>query len=137
MALQLRESEVEGIVVVRLNGRLTLGPESASVQDCFTDLLNRKKTRVVVDLQDVSFVDSSGLGILILGHSEFQRAGGEMKLLHLNRRHLQLLILTKLSTVFEAYDDQRAAIDSFFPDRDAKRFDILDFVKSQEKNESS
>ncbi len=134
MPVEMREAEIDGVIVLRLQGRLTLGAESAAVQDSFADLLNRGKTRVIVHLHDVSFIDSTGLGLLVLGHSTFQAAGGAMKLLHLNRRHLQLLILTKLSTIFEVFDEERSAIDSFFPDRDAKRFDILEFVKRRDED---
>lgn len=56
-----------------------------------------------------------------------------MKLLHLSKRSAELLILTKLSTVFEMFDDEQAAVNSFFPGREVRRFDILEFVKSQEK----
>jgi anti-sigma B factor antagonist len=83
-------------------------------------------------MKHVSFIDSTGLGTLVMAHTQLQKAGGSVKLLNLSKRNVQLLILTKLSTVFEMFDDEQAAINSFFPDRERKTFDILAFVKEQE-----
>ena len=92
------------------------------------------KIRLILDLKEVPFIDSTGLGVLVLAHATAQKANGGVRLLHLSQRHLQLLVLTKLAAVFQIYDDENAAIDSFFPDRAVHTFDILEFVKSQEEN---
>jgi anti-sigma B factor antagonist len=131
MSLEIAKREVEGIVILELIGRLVAGG-TAALQTEATALLRQGSKQVILDFTSVPFIDSSGLGILVAIHSEFQNADGAAKLLHLSKRNLQLLVLTKLSIVFEIYDDQRAAIDSFFPDRVRNTFDILDFVRSQE-----
>jgi anti-sigma B factor antagonist len=133
MPLQISQKEVEGIFVVALKGRLVLGDEAASLQDEVSHLLEAQHTKVIFDLKEVPYVDSTGLGVLVVAHTTFGKSdGGALKLLHVSERHMELLILTKLSTIFEIFDDEQAAIDSFFPERTIKRFDILEFVKSQE-----
>jgi len=131
MSLEIAKREAEGIVILELKGRLILG-DTATLQSESTALLTRGSKQVILDFSSVPFIDSSGLGVMVAIHSQFQNAGGAAKLLHLSKRNLQLLVLTKLSIVFETFDDERAAIDSFFPDRVRNTFDILDFVKSQE-----
>ncbi len=137
MSLQISEKEVDGITIVQFQGRLELGPEASSLQDKIPQLEAEKKNRIIFDLEGVSHIDSTGLGILVYAHSVFQKAGGALKLLHLSERNLELLILTKLSAVFETFDDEQAAIDSFFPEREIKHFDILEFVKSQDEESSA
>jgi anti-sigma B factor antagonist len=132
MSPQVQHREVEGIIILDLHGRLVAGTETTTLQDTIDQLLKFRKNRLIVDLKNVPFIDSTGLGTLVLAHSKFQNAGGGMRLLNLNRRHMELLVITKLSTVFQSFDEEQAAIDSFFPDRESRRFDILEFVKSQE-----
>jgi anti-sigma B factor antagonist len=132
MPLEVHQREVEGIVILDLSGRLVLGPDASDLRRTFDQLQIRKKNQVILNMKELEYIDSTGLGILVIGHSDVEDAGGAMKLLHLSKRSAQLLILTKLTTVFEIFDDEQAAINSFFPDREVKRFDILEFVKSQE-----
>ena len=134
MSLRIEPQEIEGIVLLGLHGRLVIGSEVSAVQDTLRGLLNQEKSRVILDLKHVTFIDSTGLGALVSAHSAFEHAGGAMKLLHLSERAAQLLVLTKLSTVFNTFNDEQAAINSFFPDRESRRFDILEFVKSQDEN---
>jgi len=132
MALEVEQREVEGIVILDLRGRLVVGPESSDLRRKFTHLLDEDKKNTILNLKHVDYIDSTGLGTLVIGHSINEKAGGAMKLLNISRRGAQLMVLTKLSTVFQIFDDEQAAINSFFPDREIKRFDILEFVKSQE-----
>jgi anti-sigma B factor antagonist len=132
MPLDVQQREIEGIVILDLSGRLVLGAEASDLRRSFDHLQARKKNRVILNMKELEYIDSTGLGILVIGHSAAEDASGAMKLLHLSKRSAQLLILTKLTTVFEIYDDEQAAINSFFPDREVKRFDILEFVKSNE-----
>lgn len=135
MPLEIRQREVEGVLIFDLLGRIVVGPESTELRRRFTQTADQKAEKVVLNLKGVDFIDSTGLGTLVIGHSLIEKAGGAMKLLHLTRRNIQLLVLTKLSTVFEVFDDEQAAINSFFPDREVKRFDILEFVKSHQTEE--
>ena len=79
----------------------------------------------------VDYMESPGLGTLVVSFPPRRRRGGNLKLLILNRRNIELLVLTKLTTVFEIFNDEQDAVNSFFPGREIKRFDILSFVKEQ------
>ena len=134
MPLEVHRREVEGIVILDLRGRLVVGPEATDLRRRFTQLTDQNVKNVILDLKHVDFIDSTGLGTLVIGHSLIEKAGGAVKLLNLTKRNIQLLVLTKLSTVFEIFDDEQAAVNSFFPDREVKRFDILEFVKGHEQD---
>ncbi len=71
---------------------------------------------------------------MVIGYTTMKKAGGALKIAHLSQRNIELLVLTKLTTVFEVFNDEQDAINSFFPNREIKRFDILDFVQQQSKN---
>jgi anti-sigma B factor antagonist len=137
MALAIEQRETEGITVFDLNGRIVAGPEASELRDALTQFAAGSHPNLILNMQHVHFVDSTGLGILVLGHSAMKQAGGALKLLNLSKRSAELLVLTKLSTVFEMFDDEQAAINSFFPDREVKRFDILQFVQEQENQNSA
>ena len=134
MSLRIERREVEGIVVLSLNGRLVIGAEVSAVQDALRNLLEKQENRLILDLKEVGFIDSTGLGALVSAHSAFEKADGAMRLLNLSERTTQLLVLTKLSLVFKIFTDEQAAIDSFFPDRESRHFDILEFVRSQDES---
>ena len=133
MAFETRQRDAEGILILDLHGRLVMGPDATDLRRTVAALNSQGKNNVILNLKGVDYIDSTGLGTLVIAHSTFEKAGGAMKLLHLSKRSAELLILTKLSTVFEIFDDEQAAINSFFPGREVRRFDILEFVKSQEK----
>ena len=88
---------------------------------------------MILNLHGVEYIDSTGLGSMVICYTTMQKAGGAMKLLNLNKRNIELLVLTKLSTVFEVFQEEQDAINSFFPEREIKHFDILSFVQQQEK----
>jgi anti-sigma B factor antagonist len=132
MALEVHEKEVEGIVILELHGRLIAGPESGDFRREITQLISTGRKSIILDIKHLGFIDSTGLGTLVVAHTQLQKAGGSVKLLNVSKRHIQLLVLTKLSTVFEMFDDEQSAINSFFPDREQKPFDILEFVREQE-----
>ena len=132
MPLSVQQREVEGIVILDLAGRLVAGPDAGDLRRAFDHLRTQKRNRLILNLKDVEFIDSTGLGTLVIGHSAAENDGGAMKLVNVSERSAQLLILTKLSTVFELFDDEQAAVNSFFPEREVKRFDVLEFVKSRE-----
>ena len=83
----------------------------------------------ILNLAEVDYIDSSGLGALVMSFTTLRKAGGKLKLLNLTRRNVELLVLTKLETVFEVFDDEQNAVNSFFPDRKIKHFDILTFLR--------
>ena len=130
MALDIVESAREEITILTLKGRLTLG-ESNIVRERISQLAAAGKKNVVVDLGGVDYIDSTGLGILVICFTSLKKVGGALKLVNPNKRNVELLLLTKLHTVFEVFVEVQDAVNSFFPDRQIKRFDILSFVQQQ------
>jgi anti-sigma B factor antagonist len=130
MALEIAESVREDVVILTLNGRLTLG-ESNIVREQINQLAAAGKHNIVVDLGGVEYIDSTGLGILVICFTSLKKLGGALKLVNPNKRNVELLLLTKLHTVFEVFNEVQDAVNSFFPDRQIKHFDILNFVQQQ------
>jgi anti-sigma B factor antagonist len=131
MALEITQREREGVAILDLAGRITVGEESGGIRDRLKELVTAGQTRIVLNLKDVDFIDSTGLGALVVAHTGIRKAGGRLALENLNERNIELLVLTKLSTVFDVFDDEQQAVNSFFPDRQIKKFDILSFVREQ------
>lgn len=132
MSLEIRESEREGVTILALKGRLTVG-EASSIRDKVNELLAQGRKNVIFDLGNVDYIDSTGLGSMVICYTTLKKAEGALKLLNLNKRNIELLLLTKLHTIFEVFSDEQDAVNSFFPDRKIHRFDILSFVQSQEE----
>ncbi len=132
MSLEITQREREGIVVLDLNGRITVGDEATRLRELLRSLVSEGKANVVLNLKEVDYIDSTGLGALVMCHNSVAKAGGKIKLLYLNQRTIELLVMTKLSVVFETFDDEQDAVNSFFPGREIRRFDILNFVRQQE-----
>lgn len=133
MSIEIQQREREGINVLDLNGRLTVGGEVSTYRERLQKLIDAARTNIILNLKGVDYIDSTGLGALVMSYTSLQRAGGKIKLLHLSRRGIELLVMTKLTTIFEVFDDEQNAINSFFPDRELKRFDILSFVQQQKE----
>jgi anti-sigma B factor antagonist len=129
MALEISQREREDIIVLDLRGRITVGEEAGVLRAAFSGLAG--PANVILNLREVEFIDSTGLGALVVGYTSLRKRGGRLKLENVGRRNVELLVFTKLTTVFEIFNDEQDAINSFFPDRAIQRFDILDFVKEQ------
>ncbi|HEY1205626.1 MAG: STAS domain-containing protein [Bryobacteraceae bacterium] len=127
MALEIKQREREGVAILDLKGRITVGEEAGVLRDAFGNLAGN----VILNLHDVDFIDSTGLGALVVGFTSLRKRDGRLKLENLSRRNVELLVFTKLHTVFEIFNDEQDAVNSFFPDREIQHFDILDFVKEQ------
>jgi anti-sigma B factor antagonist len=130
MSLEIQEREKEGIRILDCNGRLTAG-EAGEVRERVRTLLAEGARRMIFNLRETAYIDSTGLGAMVMCFTACERAGGALKLIHLNRRNVELLVLTKLTTVFEIFNDEQDAVNSFFPNREIRRFDILEFVRQQ------
>lgn len=130
--LDIHKRDREGITILDLKGRLVVGEPSVRLRETMTGETNQGVRRIILNLEGVEYIDSTGLGSMVICFTTLQKAGGAMKLMKLNRRNIELLVLTKLSTVFEVFQDEQDAVNSFFPEREIKRFDILSFVKQQE-----
>ena len=113
MSLKITNREVGGITVVNLSGRLTLGDASAQLRQSLKDLLDGGKKKIVLNLGEVGYIDSSGLGELVSSFTTVRNSGGELKLANLTQKVNDLLTVTKLYTVFEVHNDEQAAISSF------------------------
>ncbi len=113
MALRMVEDEKDGVTVLTLSGRVTLGEESGQLRNKVKDILGKGTTRLVLDLGDVTYIDSAGLGTLVSGYTSAQNQGASMKLANLTKRFREQLHITKLVTVFEVYDSVGDAVKSF------------------------
>ncbi len=102
-----------GVTVLKLSGRITLGQESEQLRKEIKSLLADGKNQILIDLAEVTYVDSAGLGTLVSGLTSVQGAGGRMKLANLTKKIHDLLSITKLVTVFEVFDDVEAGVASF------------------------
>jgi len=135
MALDIQEREREGITILEMNGRITVGPEASALREKCAQLVAEGKKNLVLELSKVDFIDSTGLGALVICATTLRKSGGNVKLVNLNRRNIELLVMTKLATVFEIFTDEQDAISSYYPDRKIKTFDILDFVQKMNEEE--
>jgi anti-sigma B factor antagonist len=129
MSLHIEQREREGIVILDLKGPLTLGHGDLELRDRLPALHQSGKVNIVLNLKDVSEIDSTGLGTLVFGLARLRKAGGRLALVNLNRSHLEIFLLTRLAIAFEFFEDEQDAVNSFFPDRVLKPYDILRFVE--------
>lgn len=113
MALEIKEKQTQGVTVLELSGRVTLGEESGRLRARLKNLLNEGKTQLVLDLAQVSYIDSAGLGALVAGYTTARNEGASMKLANLTKKFHEQLHITKLVTVFEVYDTVDQAVKSF------------------------
>ncbi len=113
MALAIASREVDGVTVLDLSGRITLGEGSVQLRDAIRDSIGKGQKKMLLDLGDVNYIDSSGLGELVSAYTSAKNQGATVKLLKLTKKVHDLLQLTKLYTVFDTYDDEASAIASF------------------------
>jgi anti-sigma B factor antagonist len=105
--------QVDGVTIVDLSGRITLGEGSVVLRDSIKDLLGKGQKKILLNLGDVSYIDSSGIGELVSAFTSVRNQGGELKLLKLTKKVHDLLQITKLYTVFDVKDDEAIAIAAF------------------------
>jgi anti-sigma B factor antagonist len=105
--------QIDGVTIVDLSGRITLGEGSVVLRDTVKDLLGKGQKKILLNLGDVSYIDSSGIGELVSAFTSVRNQGGELKLLHLTKKVHDLLQITKLYTVFDVKDDEATAISAF------------------------
>lgn len=135
MAFEIRKREREGVVLLDLEGRLIVGEPAGKLREEIVALSAAGQHRIILNLQKVDFIDSTGLGAMVICFTTIKKAGGALKLLNLAERGIELLVLTKLTSVFEMFDDEQHAVNSFFPGREIQRFDILSFVQKQQNQD--
>ena len=135
MSLEIEQREREGIIILSMKGRITLGKEATALREKVGELNAAGNRNLVFILGGVDYIDSTGLGALVMSASSLRKSGGNVKLVGLNRRTIELLVMTKLATIFEIFSDEQDAVNSYFPDRILKTFDILNFVNEMEKED--
>src|SRR6185437_12241238 len=113
MALSAKIRRVGDVAVVDLEGRITLGESTGLLRDNFRQLLSQGSKKIVLNLAGVTYVDSAGLGELVGAYTTAKNQGGAVKLLNHQKRLNDLLQITKLHTVFESYDNEEKAVNSF------------------------
>jgi len=113
VSLKLSTRQVDGITILDLSGRITLGEGSVQLRDATRDLLSKGSKLILLNLGDVNYIDSSGIGELVSAYTTVRNQGGELKLLNLTKKVHDLLQITKLYTVFDVKDDEATAVASF------------------------
>lgn len=113
MSIQVTTRQVGDVSVIDVTGRITLGEGASTLRESIRDLVAKGNKKILLNLSDVSYIDSSGIGELVSGFTTVTNQGGVLKLLGLTKRVKDLLQITKLYTVFDVYDDETSAIRSF------------------------
>lgn len=113
MSFRATAREAGGVTIIDLSGRITLGEGSSMLRQMVRDLLGKGQQKILLNLGDISYIDSSGIGELVSGYTTVRNQGGELKLLQLTKRVHDLLQITKLYTVFDVHDSEQRALESF------------------------
>ena len=129
MHLVIQQRENEGIVILDLQGRLVLGPEDVSLRERILLLFSQGTRNIILNLQEVSEIDTAGLGTLVFYTEKFRGAGGKLVLTNLGSHDVSTASLLKLDTELETYKNEQDAVNSFFPDRAVPHYDILEVAE--------
>jgi anti-sigma B factor antagonist len=113
VALSISTRELDGVTILDLSGRITLGEGSVQLRDAIRDLISKGVKHILLNLGDVNYIDSSGLGELVSAFTTAKNQNADVKLLNLTKKVKDVLQVTKLYTVFDIYDDEASAIGSF------------------------
>ena len=113
MALKISNRQVDGVGVVELAGRIVLGEESSAMREQIKGMLAAGQKKIVLNMNNVTYIDSAGLGALVAAHHSARTQGAALKLAHLGSKFQEILQVTKLLTVFEVHDTEAAAVRSF------------------------
>jgi anti-sigma B factor antagonist len=113
MNLRMTSKEVNGVSVLTLDGRIVLGEESHFLREKLKSLLAEGKKKIVLNMTDITYIDSAGMGILIAAHVSAKNQGASVRLCHLGKKFQEVMQMTKILTVFDVYDTEAAAVSSF------------------------
>ena len=111
--MKIKEEMKGEVLEISLSGKVIGGPELVEVKDVFQRAVDQGHKKVLLDLGKVSWMDSSGLGVIVSGHTTLSRAGGALKILNATKKIHELFIITKLITIFETFTDEQEALDSY------------------------
>ena len=113
VALKMTNREVDGVAVVALDGRIVLGEESNALREKVKSLMAEGKKNVVLNMENITFIDSAGLGTLVAAHHSAKSQGASLRLCHLGAKFQEVLQITKLLTIFDVYKTEAEAVASF------------------------
>ncbi len=113
MALKMTAREVDGVTVVAMDGRIVLGEESNALRENLKTLVAEGKKKVVLNMNNITFIDSAGLGTLVAAHHSAKNQSASLRLCHLGTKFQEVLQITKLMTIFEVYNSETEAVASF------------------------
>ena len=113
MTMKTSNRQVGDVTIVDLSGRITLGEGSVVLRETVQDLISKSKNKILLNLGDVTYIDSSGIGELVSAFTSVRNKGGQLKLLNLTKKVHDLLQITKLYTVFDITNDEAVAVQSF------------------------
>ena len=113
MSMKVATRQANDVTIVDLSGQIKLGEGSSVLRDTVKDLLGKGQKKILLNLGDINYIDSSGIGELVSAYTSVRNQGGDMKLLHLTKKVHDLLQITKLYTVFHVMDDEAGAIAAF------------------------
>ena len=113
MSLRMNKRQIDSVTVIDMSGKIILGEETAQLRETVKRMLSEGNDRILLNLSDVTYIDSSGLGQLVSCFATTSEKGGQMKLLNLTNKVKEVLQITKLSTVFDIFEDENKAIQSF------------------------
>ncbi len=134
MAFEIKQRTVDGVSVVEFHGRLVAGQPVEEFRANVDELLAAGVQYAVLDLRETDYIDSTALGCLVMVHTRFQKAGGKVTLFGLGARQIELLIITKLTTIFDLHEDEIDAVNACIPGREPRKFDLLEFLhRTREK----
>jgi anti-sigma B factor antagonist len=133
MDLHIDQREKEGIQILDLRGHLKAGDSEATLRAAINALVKANVLKVILNLAEVTRIDDDGLEALVFCGAQIRKSGGALKLARLNTEHLSLSVLSRLNTVFEVFVDEQDAVNSFFPGRAVRHYDVLEWVQEQEK----
>ena len=111
--MKITQRDVDNAVILDLNGKLTGGPDADTFREVFKSLIDQGKKNIIVNLEKVSWINSTGLGILISGYTSVRRGGGDLVIMHASDRIESILYVTKLNLLFKSYENEEAALASF------------------------
>jgi anti-sigma B factor antagonist len=137
MDLRINQREKEGIQILDLRGYLKAGDSELTLRTAINALVKNNALKVILNLAEITRIDADGLEALVFCYTQIRKCGGALRLARLGTDHLSLSVLTKLNTVFEVFVDEQDAVNSFFPRRAIRRYDVLEWVLGQEKAGSS
>jgi anti-sigma B factor antagonist len=111
--MQIEERVVDDVTILDLKGKMTLGEGDELLKDKINSLISQGHKKIVINLEAVPYIDSAGLGEIVRTYTSISRQGGKLKLLNVSKRIQDLLVITKLITIFDSYDDEKEAVASF------------------------